>query len=149
MTRTVRLLQRIAWLAVPCLALTASGCGGSSSSSTSPDETPPSVSTEYYAGTLDIGGSGSYAFTVAGQGALHVTLTSLTTTQFSTQTTNIRLGVGIPQGEGCAVTHAVTTGPGLSTQLLDRLDAGIYCVEVRDPGVLKTSVSFVVQITHS
>jgi hypothetical protein len=144
MMATVRGVRDLAWvvLAVSLADLTG-GCGSSA-----PTPTAPSSSTEYFVGTLAVGGSASYAFSVVNDGSVQVTLTGLTTSRFSPQNTTISVGVGIPAGEGCGVSQSVMASPGLANQLLTRFPSGTYCVQVSDPGTLSGPVSFVVRILH-
>ena len=134
------------WMTLLLAAVTLAGCGSNANPVAA--DAPATEGTEYFTGTLSAGGAASYAFTVVAEGAIHVTLTSVNTSALVPLSTPIRLGEGIPAGEGCAVTKSVTVRPALTTQLLDRLTPGIYCIEARDTGTLTGPVSFAIRIAH-
>ena len=128
------------------LALAEAACGGATP--TSPD-VPVLSLTEVFGGSLAVGGSSAYAFTVTREGPLQVTLTSLNVSSRLPAGTAVRVGLGQPAGTGCGVAEWLTAEPALTFQLLRRLTPSIYCVEIRDTGTLTTDVSFSVRITHS
>lgn len=136
---------RVSGLAL-VLALAETACGGATP--TSPD-VPVLSLTEVFTGSLAVGGSSAYAFTVTQEGPLQVTLTSLNVTSRLPAGAAVRIGLGQPAGTGCGVTEWLSAEPALTFQLLRRLAPSIYCVEIRDTGTLTTSVSFSVRITHS
>jgi len=137
------------------LALALAACGavgcGKSSTSTSPSTTTSTPSTEYFNGTLAPAASSFYSFTVTNPGAVSVTLASTTTAKVGPAVpARVTLGLGTPNGFGCAVSTSADVTAGLSTQLSNPSEAaGIYCVSVADPGDLSTDVLFVVRIVHT
>jgi hypothetical protein len=137
-------------LALALVALGAAGCG-KSSSTTSPSATTSGPSTEYFGGTLAPAASSFYSFTVTNPGAVSVTLASTTTAKVGPVTpVGIMLGLGTPDGFGCAVSASADVTAGLNSQLSNPSNAaGIYCVSVADPGDLSTDVIFVVRIVHT
>ena len=130
------------------VGLLATACGNDDTSST----TAPTVvgpSTEIYAGTLAVQGSGFYSFTVGTSGLVSITLASLAATQPGPAVNKVLgLGVGAPLGTDCNVTNSVTTAPGLTAQLVNSLTPAIYCVRIYDLGNLTTPVNFAVRIVH-
>lgn len=123
------------------------GCG--ESTQTTAPSTAPTTTTEVYAGTLAPGRSGFYSFRVSNPGIVNVTLASLTSSASGNPVSAaMRIGLGIPAGDGCDVTTSVTTAPGLRAQLTSQAAANIYCVELADPGSLGLPVAFGVRIVH-
>ena len=131
-----------------CGLLTAA-CGNSSdSSTTAPTSTGPS--TEIFAGTLAVQGSGFYSFTVATTGQVSITLASLTTTKPGPALNNVMgLGVGQPLGTDCSVTNSVAAAPALAAQLVNSLTPAIYCTRIYDLGNLTAPVNFTIRIVHN
>ena len=138
-------LQRRLCLAF-ALALPLTGCGGTTP--LTPESAPANFS-EQFSGTLSPGASAFWSFTVTAEGPLRTTLEGVNTGPLTPVQAPLRLGIGVPAGEGCAVTDSITVTSGLSTQLLRRLTPGIYCLEVRDPHTLSAPVSFVIRIIHT
>lgn len=132
--------------AAAALALCAVACGDKNASSTSPTVTPaaPTV-TERYVGTLSVGGSGFYSFSVPQYGTVNATLTSVTG---ASESAVLGLGLGVPSGFGCSTRTTTSTGPGADAQVTDTYDPGIYCVRVYDVGNLTGSATFDVTIAH-
>src|SRR5713101_4759958 len=138
--------------AIPVLlvvfGLLTAACGNSSdSSTTAPTATGPS--TEIFAGTLPVQGSGFYSFTVGTTGLVSITLASLTTTKTGPALNNIMgLGVGQPLGTDCSVTNSVAAAPALTAQLVNSLTPAIYCTRIYDLGTLTVPVNFTIRIVH-
>jgi hypothetical protein len=140
-------------LAVVVLAavLAARCSGNSSSTGTTPTSTTTTTTpiTEVFVGTLSLGGSSFYSFTVNLRSNVFLTLASLTTGSPSpTIFVPLQLGLGIPAGIGCGLTQSVTIAPALTPQIGVTLDPGIYCVNVADVGNLASAVTFAVRIVH-
>jgi len=109
--------------------------------------TTPTAAVEVYSGTLQPRQLGFYSFQSTGSGNASVTLASLTNAATGRPLDlAVQVGVGIPAGEGCGVTNAVTATPGLSAQLNHPVVAGTYCVQVLDVGSLSGAVNFAVRI---
>jgi hypothetical protein len=127
-------------------SLCAAGCSGSS---TSPTTTVSGTVTEVFAGTLSVGGSSFYSFTVSSTGTASVTLASITTgVPGPAANIAVNMGLGVPAGIGCPVTTSVTVGPALTAQIAQILDPGIYCVNIADVGNLTAAVNFAIRILH-
>lgn len=105
------------------------------------------TTTEEFSGTVSVGGSSFYAFTVGENGTVNVTLASVGGTGVPA-TVWMGLGVGAPSGEDCSTT-TLTNGPaGSSPQVSSVYAPGIYCVKVADIGNLAHPATFAVTIAH-
>ena len=141
------LIARTIGGAVVAFAATLSiACGDDA---TSPTPTTLTVDTEVYTGTMTVGGSGFYSFSVGGPGAAAITFGSLTNASTGRPLdVAMGLGVGIPAGEGCNVTTSATAAPALTAQLSSPVLPGIYCVQLSDVGNLRVPAVFGVRIVH-
>ncbi len=103
---------------------------------------------EVFSGTLSPRGVGFYSFQATGNANATFTLASLVNpTTGRPVTANLQLGIGIPAGEGCSVTNAVSAAPGLQAQLTSPVVIGTYCVQVADTSnSLASAVTFAVRI---
>jgi hypothetical protein len=114
-------------LAAVCLALIAAGCDDKSSSPTSPTTTPAVITTTF-TGSLSVGASRFYSFTVGQGGSVSATLASITTAQGGAALeTILELGIGFPSGRGCAVTATRNVSPALRAQLVEPIEAFTAC----------------------
>lgn len=116
------------------------------------DPGPPQIfaSVDIFVGTLAPGGSSFYSFTMLEGGAVHVLLANVrrTTTNIPV-TTPLALGIGRPQGTGCAVTEGEQqVTPALAAQHQTSLGPGVYCVNFADRGGLTESVDFLIRIIY-
>ncbi|MGC4084880.1 MAG: hypothetical protein QM736_22895 [Vicinamibacterales bacterium] len=133
-----------------CAVMLASiGCGDDSP--TTPSTSTPTSSTELFTGTLSPGGSSFYSFTVTNAGTVSITLASLASSRVGlVLPSRLTIGLGVPNGFGCATTSTVDTAPGLTAQLTaSGAKDNIYCVNLADPGVLTGDVLFVIRIVHT
>jgi hypothetical protein len=130
-------------------SLLMAACGDSP---TAPDDTATTtiLSPTVFEGTLDVKGERFYSFSVAQSGSLTAHLASLTLVGHrEVLAVPVRLGVGVPRGEGCAVTEFVDASPALVTQLTTTLPAGIYCMNISDIGALPEAAVFSIRFLHS
>ena len=128
--------------------LTTACSNSDDSSTTAPTATGPT--TEIYAGTLAVGGSGFFSFTVVTSGPVSITLASLTATQPGPALNSaMSLGVGSPLGTDCSVTSSVVAAPALTAQLVNSLTPSIYCARISDLGNLTGPVNFTIRIVHN
>lgn len=120
---------------------------------TSPDDTATTtavVSPTAFEGTLGQNESKFYSFTISTSGSITAYLASLTLVGHrEALTVPVRLGVGVPRGEGCAVTQFVDTSPALVTQFTMTLGTGIYCIGISDVGALPGAAVFSIRFLHS
>lgn len=142
------MMRRIAFvLLLPCLM---AAC---SDSPTAPDDTAAdtaTVSPTVFEGTIGQNESKFYSFTVSQSGSVTAYVASLTLVGHrEALAVPVRIGVGRPQGEGCAVTESMETSPALVTQLTTTLGTGIYCMNVSDMGALPGEAVFVIRFRHS
>ena len=142
--------MRLACVLVTSL-LAVSGCDDNP---TSPDSTSSSTTTTtssiVYEGTLAPNGSGFYSFNLATTGSVNVNLASLALVGHrDALSIPVRIGVGVPKGEGCALSHSVDTAAALVTQLSAPLTTtGIYCVGIVDFGTLPGAAVFSIRFTY-
>lgn len=131
--------------------LAASACGDNP---TSPDSTDSSTTTGtsslVYEGTLAPSGSGFYSFNLSATGIVSVNLASLALVGHrDALQVPVRIGVGVPKGEGCALSQSVDTAAALVTQLNAPLSTtGIYCIGIVDIGALPGVAVFSIRFTH-
>ena len=121
--------------------------GGDSTSSSSTTTPTASVTTEYFTGTVDVGGKDVHAFTVAlSGGQLNVILTS------AGPPSTIYMGVGVgtySSGTCTLISNGYFVTPaGATAQLSGTVNAGSYCVMVYDAGNQGAPVSYAVTVNH-
>ncbi|MEZ5319550.1 MAG: hypothetical protein R2752_19275 [Vicinamibacterales bacterium] len=133
-------------LLVACL-VTAAACNGKSSSSSTAPTPAPATQTESFTATIAAGGSTFYSFTVPVNGIISITLTSVQQGGADVGDA-LALGVGVPQGTGCNPSVQVSATAGVSPQISSTVAAGIYCVQVADPGTLPAPTTVGVSIAH-
>ncbi len=126
--------------------LGAAACGNDTPT-TPTTGTSTAAAVEIYTGTLQPRALGFYSFQATGTGTASITLGSLTNAATGRPLDAVlQIGVGTPVGEGCSVTNATTTPPGLAAQLNHPVVIGTYCVQLLDPGNLATASNFAVRI---
>ena len=120
---------------------------------TSPTTTTPATTiaeptvAEEFVGTITVGGSSFYSFTVEQNGTVQITLANVGGTNVPS-TVWLGLGIGVPAGEDCATTSALNTQAATSAQLTGTYTPGIYCARVHDIGNLVAPATFTVSIAH-
>ena len=135
-------------LALSLAALAAAACGtGDTTTPTGP--TTVTLTTETFAGSLAVGGSRFYSFSVSSGGTVRVTLASVTSPADGTALGHaLEIGLGTPAGTGCATSVVGQAAPALVAQLLSSSQPGVRCVRVSDVGELTGPVNFAVRFTH-
>ena len=125
------------------------GCSDTPTSPTETTDTPAvTAQTAQFAGTLSAGGSRFYSFTVSRFGVISATLASVTVPpRGAAVEVPVGIGIGRPAGTGCPTQTSLTTAAALTTQAQLEASAGIYCINIYDPGTLTTSVNFVVRFS--
>ena len=137
---------------ITALLASITACGSDAETPTSPSSTAtttiasPTVS-EDFDGTVSVGGSAFYSFSVEQNGTVNVTLTAVSGSGVP-GTAWLGLGIGIPSGEDCPATSTVNTPPGTTAQLTGTYAPGIYCARVTDIGNLFAPARFAVTIAH-
>ena len=133
--------KRAAFIAF--VAALAAACSNSGTT-TSPSTTSTSPVTLTFASEVAVRGTASRAFTMTTGGTVKVTLTT-----FGNGTIPAGVGVGVPaSGAPCSVAQSVITSPGDSPQIVTSADAGTYCAEVFDTGLLIQDTPFSLVIEH-
>ena len=142
-------MSRLQMLTLAVVLVAAAGCGQDDPDDviTGPSFSPTSF-TQVFAGTLQPGGSQSYAFSLAGSVPLRLSLGSLTDLTENPLPSSLRLTFGRPQGTGCGSLESVTVPASLATHLYFQPSAGTYCVGVADVGQLSSAAVFGVRITQ-
>jgi hypothetical protein len=139
--------MRYAHITLLLVAALGAGCGDDTP--TSPTSTTPVTVTEQFAGTVPVGATRFYSYEVTSAGTSAITLASLSAPGSRLPSAaRVQLGVGIPAGEGCAVSQSVVTAPALSAQLSVSQAAGIYCTSITDLGELTGEADFIIRIVH-
>ena len=138
-------------LAAAVLALALSACGGSSSSTPATPTVTQGPTPVLFEGTLGVGGSAFYSFTVTTTGDVDVMLASVTGTTSPGSESNVVLGLGIgqPLATDCTVTTSLLARAALQSPLVSNVPPGIYCVRVYDVGNLRSTVNFAIRIVHT
>jgi hypothetical protein len=140
--------------AVLALAVLAVSCNRNDDDTTTSDSSPTSPSsatftTRFYTGVIDSGGSRFYSFNVSVAGPVTVTLASITNANTGLPLGRpLRVGVGRPQGTGCAVASTAVVDAALVMQLAHLAPAGINCIEVADTVGLAGPIRFALRFTH-
>ncbi len=142
--------MRAVLLWVVVVALLTTGCGDSTTSPTTDSTTTtasePPITTETFAGTLGVGATTFYPFTVSQAGAVTATLVSIGG-DVVPSTVQVRLGIGTPEDTGCtAMTTSLVSSK--SPVLSVTEDPGSYCVSITDVGNLFGIAAFEVTIAH-
>lgn len=136
-----------------CLMLAMLLSQGCSDSPTAPGEgsTAPAgtTTTRSFEATIAPRGSSFYSFTAATAGTVSVTLASvLASGSRLPSSAVVRMGVGIPAGEGCTTAETIETVASLTAQLAVTVPAGIHCIRADDPGTFTGPVLVSVRFTH-
>lgn len=124
--------------------LLAAGCAEDNPTRPAPGAVPI---VESFVGSLAVGSSSFYSFTVPTEGNVELTLVELSDGG-GPSATIVGLGIGSPLGVGCTAGVSVSTGPGPRPQFAQRLTPGVYCVKVSDTGQIANPVTFVLNITR-
>lgn len=137
-------------LLVASVLAAAAGCkGGSSTTSPSSTGTPASPTTsEVFSGTLSVGGTAFYSFSLPVYGTVNATLLNIGGPGVPTSVM-VNLGIGTPAGTSCNTPAATRVQAGTSTALVTASEQpGLYCVAVSDIGNLFGPAGFSVQIDN-
>jgi hypothetical protein len=139
-------LRRV--LLIAMLAASVAGC--EETPDPGPSNPNPTSVRDLFASTLSPGGFRFYSFPVFEDGAIWLTLASVTDglTGPSLSPT-LFLGLGIPSGTDCATFLEVQATPSLFPQVDGHgLRPGTYCVRVADRGSLSGTVNFAVRMVY-
>jgi len=118
-------------------ALLATACGSTTTSSAP-------TTTQTFSGTLTSGGASLQLVTVAKDGEIDLTLTSLVP-----QTTiTVGLGLGVPQNGTCGLLDDIENAK-IASVLSDEVTAGTYCILIYDVGNIQGSDTYTLTVAHS
>jgi hypothetical protein len=126
------------------------GCGDSNSTtptSTTPTVVAPPSVTESFSGALAVGASKFYSFSVAANGTVNLTLTTLIANG-QDSATPVALALGAPGGTACQANTTVTIAAGATPQITGTYPAGVYCAMISDVGNLSSPSTFTIAIAH-
>ncbi len=107
---------------------------------------PASVS-EQFTGSVPVGGSRFYAFEVGTFGTVTLTIDRVGGGGVPTSVW-VGLGLGVPEGTGCATTTSLNTQSGAGPHISSTLAAGTYCASIYDIGNLGAPAPFAATIAH-
>jgi hypothetical protein len=126
------------------------GCG-KSASTTSPTTTTTSDSvTETFTGTLPVGGSAFYSFSIASAGTVTATLTSIAGDGVPSSVM-VNLGIGTLSGFNCSASSTSVQMGGTAqvpANVSSAEQPGVFCVVISDIGNLFAPATFTVTIDH-
>lgn len=105
------------------------------------------LTTETFTGTLPVGGSRFYSFTVPQTGLTSVTLLSLKQGGVETGTL-VLLGLGAPRGTECLLIDGLQTAAGVTAQVALTPEPGVYCTRIADAGNLTGPADFSINIVR-
>jgi hypothetical protein len=134
------------------VVLASIGCGHSSTApsttttTTATTTSAPAITTETFSGTLGVGATTFYPFTVAQTGTVTATLFSIGGTGVPS-TVQVRLGIGTTDDVGCSAT-AMQIVNTTSAVVTSSESPGNYCVNVTDVGNLFAPADFTVILSH-
>lgn len=144
MTQQIRSLIIALVVCVP--ALGSAGCD-EQAAATGPSTVGGAPVVETFIGTVAVGSSAFYSFTVPVQGTVSLTLLTLTENGEASPAV-VGLGIGAPAGIGCTAGVSVATAPGGTPQFAQTYPPGVYCAKVSDTGQLTSPGSFALNIAH-
>ena len=144
--------MRAVWLSVAVVAFLATGCKHNTTTSpttTTTTTTPatPATTTEEFDGTLGVGATAFYPFTVSQAGSVTATLVSIAGAVVP-PTVQVRLGIGTPDDAGGCTTTTMSLVNSASPTLSATEAAGSFCANITDVGNLAGMATFVVTIAH-
>jgi hypothetical protein len=105
------------------------------------------VTVETFSGTLPVGGSRFYSFTVPQPGMTTATLLSLKQDGVDS-TALVLIGLGAPRGTECLLLDGRQVAADVVPQVSLTPDPGIYCARISDAGNLTGPVDFSINIVH-
>ena len=145
MTRGLTILVAAALLSASCGNDNPTSPTTTTASTTTTTTTPTTSSSSalVFEGTLDPKGAKFYSFTTTTTGLATVGLTSLAIVgHHDALDVPVRIGVGVPKGEGCALSQSIDTSPSLISQLTAPIIVtGIYCIGIVDIDWLASPIS--------
>jgi hypothetical protein len=105
------------------------------------------LAVETFTGTLPVGGSRFYSFTVPQTGMTSVTLLSLKENGADSSAI-VLLGLGAPRGTECLLIDGTQVNTGVTAQVTLSPEPGIYCARISDAGNLAAPADFSINIVR-
>src|SRR5262245_35260881 len=145
--------MRAVWIRVALVAFLATGCKHNTTTSPTTTTTTTTTSsaapttTEEFDGTLGVGATAFYPFTVSQAGSVTATLVSISGAAVPA-TVQVRLGIGAPDDAGGCTTTTMSLVSSASPVLSATENPGSYCANITDVGNLAGSATFVITIAH-
>jgi len=137
--------SRVSGAAALTLLLASWGCG----TSTPTESTPVTYEqkTEMYSGTLNVGETKPFHFTVTNPGSIDAAITSLS--PISTLTMGLNLNFWDAVAETCARSNVSTEVARVNTAISGTpQQAGEYCVSIFDVGNVQGPTDFTITVLH-
>jgi uncharacterized lipoprotein YbaY len=130
-------------------AVLCAGCGGNTTTPSTTTTTVPAVptTTESFTGTLAVGGTVAYPFTVSQAGTVNLTLVSISGAGVPS-TVLVKLAIGTPGDSGCTATTSSIIKAGTTAQVTATEQPGVFCASLADVGNLFSAAGFTVTIDH-
>jgi hypothetical protein len=105
------------------------------------------LTVETFSGTLPVGGSRFYSFTVPQTGLTTATLVSLRQDGVDSSAI-VLIGLGAPRGTECLLIDGRQVAADVVAQVSLSPDPGIYCARISDAGSLTGPVDFSINIVR-
>jgi hypothetical protein len=142
----IRMKRNLRKASVIAAVLFAAACDQAGTVTELPRPTNPPAKVVSFTGTLQLGATNSYAFTVTQEGYVEATLLGLG----AEPGTTVGLGIGTASTTGaCATIQTVTTGPGTAAQLIGTGLPGTLCVSISDVGNLTAPALYTITVATS
>jgi uncharacterized lipoprotein YbaY len=144
----IHLMKAVIFSSLLVVVLSA-GCGGNTTTPTTTTTTVPAVATttETFSGTLSVGGSVTYPFTVSQSGTVSETLVSISGAGVPA-TVLVKMAIGTPGDSGCTATTSSIIKAGTTAQVTATEQPGVFCASLADVGNLFAPAAFTVTVNH-
>jgi hypothetical protein len=136
------------------VATFAAACSDDGSVSTPTSATTTTTTTtaeasisEEFTGTLAVGASAFYSFSVTQYGTVNITFSAIGGASVP-GTAWMGIGVGTPSGTDCSTTTTVNVQAGTGPHITGVYDVGVYCAKIWDLGNQYGPANFTVVIAH-
>jgi hypothetical protein len=129
------------------IALAGPGCAEATVSGPTAVGNNVTLTVETFSGTLPVGGSRFYSFTVPQTGSTTATLLSLKQDGVDS-TAIVLIGLGAPRGTECLLIDGRQVSVDVVAQVSLSPDPGIYCARISDAGNLTGPVEFSINIVR-
>lgn len=129
------------------LAVATTGCWDQNPTKPSSGAINVPVLSESFNGTLPLGGAKFYSFSTSYDGSIGANLITLKE-DGNDSSALVSVTIGAPVGITCSTQYGQTITAGTSAVVSADLAAGVYCVQISDPGNLVSPGVFSITITH-